>query len=183
MRRLIRLAAGIGLTLVLGAVGSLAYADSPHRKQSLVRVSEFSGHIVFCAPMTDPIDIKMLPGGVQIVTFQNIGNIWLTGNPLVDGVEENISQVRFDPNSPTITAKIRGKVDVAALDGKWKFRQRLTVGPDGESSFGVGLGFGDLRGSLLFFETGTGGPVENSPCGVPFGVPITGKIISFAWTG
>ena len=183
MRRLIRLAAGIGLTLVLGAVGSVAYADSPDHRKSFVRVSEFSGHIIFCAPQTDPIDVKVLPNGVEIVTFKNIGNVWRTGNPLVDGVEKNIVVVTFDPASPTITAKIRGKIDVAALDGKWKFRQRLTAGPDGESSFGLGLGFGDLHGSLLVFETGIGEPVENSPCGVPFGVPLTGKVISFGWTG
>lgn len=183
MRCLSRLAAGIGLTLVLGAAGSIAYADSPDSHKKFVRVSEFSGHIIFCAPRTDPIDVKELPNGVEIVTFHNIGNVWRTGNPLVDGTEENISVVKFDPASPTVKVKIRGKVDVAALDGKWKFRQQLTVGPDGESSFGLGFGFGDLHGSLVLFETGAGEPVDDSPCGVPFGVPLTGKVISFGWTG
>ena len=125
----------------------------------------------------------MLPGGVELVTFQNIGNVWRTGKPLVDGTEKNQVTVKFDPASPTIEAKIKGKVDVAALDGKWKFRQFLTAGPDGEYSYGIGFGRGDLHGAMILFETSAGEPVEDSPCGVPFGVPLKGKVIKFGWTG
>ena len=122
--------------------------------------------------MTDPIDVEVLPGGVEIVTFQNIGNVWLTGNPLLDGTEVNIVRAKFDPASPVVKARLKGKIDVAALDGKWKYRQFLTFGPEGESGFGMGLGFGDLHGALMYFEAGAIEEIENSPCGVPAGAPV-----------
>ncbi|MGH8193631.1 MAG: hypothetical protein ACREQ8_04405 [Woeseiaceae bacterium] len=166
-------ATALALTLVLGAIGNPAYAD--------LRISEFEGHIVFCAPQNPPVIVEELPGGVEIVTFVNIGNIWLTGNPLVDGIEENRAVVTFVPDSPITTVKIKGKIDVAAVDGRWRFRQRIILGPDGDSGIGLGLGSGDLRGKLLLFQTGTPELIENSPCEVPIGAPLTGKIISFGW--
>ncbi len=152
MRHKARFAVGITLALVLGSISTFAHADSSVAKNRFLRISEFEGHIVFCAPQTPPVNVEVLPGGVEIVTFINIGNIWLTGNPLVDGVEENRVVARFDPASPIARAKIKYKIDVAALDGTWIGRQRLTIGPEGVSGIGLGLGLGDLRGKLMIFE-------------------------------
>lgn len=183
MRQKIHVATTIALMLVMGTIANPAHAGSPFGKHGFLQVSNFEGHIVFCAPQNPPVKVEVLPGGIEIVTFVNIGNIWLTGNPLVDGVEENTAVATFDPASPEFTVKIKGKVDVAALDGWWKFRLNLTVGPEGDSGFGIGLGSGDLRGKLLLFEVGTPEEVANSPCGFPIGAPMTGKVISFGWAG
>ena len=125
-----QVAAKLALALVFGAFTSAVQADSRYGKNPFVRVSEFEGHIVFCAGQSPPVDVQVLPNGVEIVTFINVGNVWLTGNPLVDGVEENKVVATFDPASPGFTARIKGKVDVAAVDGTWRFWQRLTVTPD-----------------------------------------------------
>ena len=179
MRHKILLAAGIAFTLFLGPINNVAYAD--FEKQRFFRVSPFEGHIVFCAPQTPPVSVEVLPGGVEIATFINIGNIWLTGHPLVDGVEENRVVAKFDPTSPVTTANVKGKVDVAAVHGIWRFRQRLMISPDGVSGIGIGLGFGDLRGKLMIFRSGDVEVIENSPCEVPVGATLKGKVISFGW--
>lgn len=165
----------------LGTLAMSATAQAGHDK--FVSVDRFEGHIVFCAPQDPPISVEMLPGGVQVLTFLNIGNIWLTGNPLVDGVEENTTVVTIDPALVDVKAKQSGKVDVAAVDGRWRFLQFLTFSPTAATGKGIGFGSGDLRGRLIVFETGTAGTVESSPCEVPVGAPLRGKVISFGWFG
>lgn len=176
--RSLRAAAAAFALCTLG-VSTTAQADH----DSFIKVDRFEGHIVFCAPQDPPLNVEILPDGVEIVTFLNIGNIWVTGNPLVDGVEKNISVITFDPASEDVVIKQRGKVEVAAVDGKWKFRQFITISPTGAIGKGIGIGKGDLRGKLMLFETGTAEFIENSPCEVPFGVPLRGKIIGFGWVG
>lgn len=183
MRRKEIMAKTVVLAFALGIFSSPVSANSWNKKGHGVRVNSFDGHIVFCAPQLPPVDVQVLPNGVEIVTFINIGNIWLTGHPLLDGIEENTAVATFDPASPEFTVKIKGKVDVAAVDGRWKFRQFLTVGPDVDIGYGIGFGFGDLRGKLMLFESGAPELIENSPCEVPVGAPISGKIISFGWFG
>ena len=181
MRQKVLLAMALAMAPVLGAISDVANADPAFGTNHFLRVSKFEGHIVFCAPDSPPLSVEITPEGVQIITFANIGNKWVTGNPLVDGTEENIAVVTVDPSSPVVKVKITGKVDVAALDGIWKFRQRIVASAEGDSGRGFGLGTGDLRGKLLLFKTGTPELIENSPCDVPVGAPVTGKVISFGW--
>ena len=169
------------LTLLFGAAGSPAYAGNPADGHRLLRVSPFEGHIIFCAPRQDPVSVEVLPDGTVITTFVNDGNIWRTGNPLVDGVEFNTVVATDDPDSPVDTIDIRGTVTVDALHGRWAFRQIVTAGPEGVSGFGFGLGFGDLLGKLLVFETGAVDMIADSPCEVPFGALLSGRVISFGW--
>ena len=174
MKKIIRSAA----LLILGCaiVGLNAHAEPQY-----LRSPSFEGHIVFCAPMNDPVNVVELPDGGRIETFINIGNVWLTGNPLVDGVEKNIVKATFTPDGgPPASVVIRGKVNVDALDGIWLFKQRLNVGPNGEG-IGIGFGLGDLRGKLIVFETGAPEPLADSPCGFAFGVPLRGRVIRFGW--
>ena len=166
------------LLTIAAATSNVADAGS-----SFARSSTFEGHIVFCAGQSDPIHVETLPDGGRILTFVNIGNVWLTGNPLIDGTASNIVKATFPPGEsvPPSSVVIRGKVDVAALDGIWLFELRPNTGPNGEG-IGFGFGLGDLRGKLIRFETtGVVEQLPQSPCSVPFGVRLTGEVISFHW--
>ncbi len=150
-----------------------------------VGVEEFEGFIVFCAPRTDPISVQDLPDGRQRVTFVNDGNVWLTDNELTNGVEFNVSVATGVPFGDT-DIRQRGTVDVDDVDGQWRFRQYIEVRGEFPSQtgrgHGVAIGRGDLRGKILLFETGTIGPiVPNSPCGIPFGAPLRGRIYTLSW--
>lgn len=176
------LAAAISILLLLsGTAGSPAHAGDSADGHRFLRASPFEGHIVFCAPRQDPVSVEVLPDGTVITTFVNDGNIWRAGNPLVDGVEFNTVVATEVPDSPTSSADIRGTVTVDALHGLWAFRQIVTAGPEGASGFGFGLGFGDLLGKFLVFETGSFEMIPDSPCEVPFAAPLAGRVISFGW--
>ncbi len=194
MRRKACPAAGFGLTLILTTLSAASFAEGPNILDSHVQISEFEGHLAACDPPTPPVDVIELPGGVQIITFVNTNNVWVTGNPLVDGIEENRVVARFDPESPNIEARVKVTLDVAAVDGVWKIRQFLVISPEGTTGFAVGLGRGDLRGKLIVYGNDTPSPflpLENPPCEVPpgypadqiVGLPLKGRVITFGWTG
>ena len=164
-------------TLLLLCVGDVAQADFNTSRSS----SRFDGHIVFCAPPSDPVNVEVLPDGTQILEFVNIGNIWLTGNWLVDGVEENHVTATTSPDSPITRIDINAKTNVEAVEGGWRIWQHILVSPEGDTGWGFGIGKGDLRGRLLVFRSSTPEEITNSPCGVPFGVPIWGKVVTFRW--
>lgn len=152
-----------------------------------VGVEEFEGFIVFCAPLGPPIAEEELPDGRVRVTFVNEGNIWLTDNELTNGLEFNISVATGIPAGDT-DIRQRGTVDVDAVDGQWRFRQYIEVRGEFPNQtgqgYGVAIGRGDLGGKILLFETGTIGPiVPNSPCGIPFGAPLRGRIYTLSWLG
>ena len=137
----------------------------------------FAGFIYFCAPQLPPVDIEQLPDGSVRVTFVNDGNIWVTGNPLIDGEAENTAVATFAPDG-SADIRQRGSVDVAA-GGTWKWRQRISIAADGTAvGYGIGLGRGALRGRLMFFQTGTiRVDLVDTPCGVPAGAPLEGTIL------
>lgn len=142
----------------------------------------FEGYIQFCAPPQPPVSVEPGPDGTTIFTFINVGNEWVTGNPLIDGVEENKVIATLDEMGFG-TARIRGSVDVTALDGSWRFRQRLQFAATGVDGIGFGYGTGDLYGKIMIFRTATAAPPpDDAPCGpnVP-AVPLSGKVISFHW--
>lgn len=164
----------LALSLLFVCLGNAALADHSYPRT-------FDGHIVFCAPQSPPVNVEVLPDGTQILNFVNIGNVWLTGNPLIDGLEENFVTATIPPNSPPSRIEISATVDVDAVDGRWRVRQLIIPGPDGDVGYGIGIGTGDLRGRLIVFRSGTPEMIENSPCVVPFGVPISGRIVTFGW--
>lgn len=168
----------LALTAAALLIGN-AYADDV--RPALHGTSSFDGHIVFCAPRTPPTSFEVLPDGTEITTFVNIGNIWLTGNPLVDGVEENHVTAISPPDSDTDRIEISGTIDVDAVDGGWRFRQLLFASPTNFSGWGVGVGTGDLRGRLMLFTADTPEMISNSPCGVPFAAPISGTVFTIRW--
>lgn len=139
----------------------------------------FEGFIYFCAPQLPPIDIEQLPDGSVRVTFINDGNIWVTGNPLIDGVAENTAIATFAPDG-SADIRLRGSVDVTE-GGSWRWRQRISIAADGATQgYGIGFGRGELRGKWIFFESGAvREDLEETPCGVPAGAPIEGTIVGF----
>ena len=107
----------------------------------------------------------------------------MTGNPLVDGREENRVHVTIDTVAGVGEGRIRGKLEPTEVDGRWYFRQRLMIDfANGDSSKGIGFGTGDLQGKVLLFKTGaTTFGVEGTPCPEVPSVPLEGKIVSYGW--
>lgn len=165
-----------GLFLLLGIAG-IARADSVLAHGD----DRFDGYITFCATESGFRGSETLPDGTLIQRFFNIGNLWVTGNPRIDGVERNEVTATFPPGTAPFTLDIRGTVDVHGLDGGWRFRQIVTVGADFERGFGFGLGTGDLWGQLIIYRVGAVEVGIETPCDVPAGAPISGRILRFGW--
>lgn len=180
------------LAVLAATLGLLAmqHAEASGNPWSRPGKSTFDGHIYFCAPLMPPVSEEPLPGDKAIVTFVNIGNLWVTGNELVDGVEENEVRALVDtstiPPTPILT-RINLQLEPYAFDGRWYMRQLITPGPEGDSGRGFGFGIGDLRGKFAWFTTGAfefpfaDFPAEESPCGPTVRVALHGKVISFHW--
>lgn len=199
MKQAILATAAITVTLLAGAITNVANADSSFDNHRFLRVSSFEGQIAFCDPPAPPVDVVELPGGITITTFVNENNVWVTGNPLVDGVEKNRVVVVFDPSlppdvPPNNQARVDSSIDVAAFEGGWRIRQRLEFSPEGTTSFGIGFGLGDLRGKLIIINNDTPSRfevVQDPPCDVPPGYPadqimgarLQGTVITFGWSG
>ena len=164
----------LATTLLLLCVCTAAKADHSYPRT-------FDGYIEFCATESGFLGSETLPDGTRIDRFFNNGNLYRTGNPLIDGYEENEATATFPPDSMEFTIDIRATVDVDSVDGVWRVRQKVIVGPDGARGGGIGFGTGDLRGKLFIF---IGAAVEEgieTSCGVPAGVPIRGRIFTFGW--
>lgn len=152
--------------------------------------TSFDGHIYFCGPLMPPVSVEKFPNGKEIRTFINVDNRWVTGNELVDGVEENEVRALVDtstiPETPIIT-RINLQLEPSVFDGRWYMRQLITHGPEGDLSRGFGFGTGDLRGKFAWFTTGAfefpfvDFPPEESPCGPTVRVALHGRVISFHW--
>ncbi len=165
------------LTLTLALTTVVIGASARGDDNRSVHIEAFEGHIVFCAPQQPPIREEVLPDGRVRLTFVNEGNVWLTGNPSIDGIETNTSVATVSPDGDT-DVRQRGKVEVAAVNGLWRFRQRIFISAETGVGYGLGFGQGELRGKMMLFETGSVGLVPETPCGVPFGVSIKGKILN-----
>lgn len=160
------------------AVAALALTFTA-RADDDISLDSFEGFIYFCAPRLPPVEIEPLPDGSLRITAINDGNIWLTGNPLIDGVAENTAVITAAPDG-SADVRLRGSTDVSA-GGKWRWRQRLFISPDGTTTgYGIGFGSGKLKGKWFFFESGTPRvDLTETPCAVPAGAPIKGKIVGF----
>lgn len=177
-----RQALAIGWLAVLSAtvLCDAALAGDDHRGRGL-SVSKFEGFIHFCAESVIESE-EVSPDGILMLVARNIGNIWDTGNPLLDGREENRVEATIDLVAGIGEARIRGKLEPGAVDGRWYFQQQLTIDfAEGDSSRGIGFGTGDLRGRLMLFRTGSFVMAPNSPCPENPSVPLEGRIIGHGW--
>src|SRR2546423_15512201 len=80
---------------------------------------------------------------------QNV-NRWVTGNPLIDGVEHNVAGMNLDLKNGTGTIHLDESVKPDAVNGTWEIRETVQFrGFEPVSAMGVGHGTGDLEGMTI----------------------------------
>jgi hypothetical protein len=100
--------------------------------------------------------------------------LWVTGNGLIDGIEQNTGHGVIDPHGLVVNLDLSLKPD--AVNGTWEIRQQFRV-PDGTTT-GVGHGTGDLQGLTIKFTTE---PIIDSPSACNPDMPkaaVHGAVIS-----
>ena len=115
--------------------------------------TEFNGFINFC--QGDFTGFRVTPGGTAHLAVAN-EHLWVTGNPLIDGIERNTGSGVINPHGIVVNLDLSLKP--AAVSGTWEIRQQFRI-PDGTTS-GVGHGTGDLQGMTIKFTTD---PIIDSP--------------------
>jgi hypothetical protein len=110
--------------------------------------TEFDGFINFCHA-GDPSGFRVTPGGTVHFGVSN-ENRWVTGNPLIDGVEHNTGDANINPDGQVVV-RLKNSLKPGAVNGTWEIIQQVRV-PDGVST-GVGHGTGDLQGMTIKFTT------------------------------
>jgi len=110
--------------------------------------TEFDGFINFCHP-SDPTGFRVTPGGTVHFGVSN-ENRWVTGNPLIDGVEHNTGAAKINPFGKLVVS-LQNSLKPDAVNGTWEIVQQFRI-PDGFTT-GVGHGTGDLLGMTIKFTT------------------------------
>jgi hypothetical protein len=110
--------------------------------------TEFDGFINFCQA-GDPTGFRVTPGGTIHFGVSN-ENRWVTGNPLIDGVEHNTGNAKITRQGQVIV-NLDNSLKPDAVNGTWEIVQQFRV-PDGVST-GVGHGTGELQGMTIKFTT------------------------------
>jgi len=114
--------------------------------------TEFVGFIHFCGSGPDEL-FRVTPGGTVHIRGSNF-NQWATTNPLIDGVENNIVLINFNPVGGNVHLDVTVEPDEYP-GSTWEIRQSIHFRPDGSvSSKGVGHGTGALLGMTIKFTTG-----------------------------
>jgi hypothetical protein len=109
--------------------------------------AEFDGFVNFCQGATTYF--RVTPGGTAHFGVSN-ENRWVTGNPLVDGIEHNTGAANVNPHGQVVVS-LHNSLKPDAVNGTWEIVQQFRV-PDGIST-GVGHGTGDLQGMTIKFTT------------------------------
>ena len=146
-----------------------------NRSESAAPVSttEFTGFINFCVSYP-PSTFNLTPGGTLHFTPSN-QNRWVTGNPLIDGVEQNAVVANIDLKNGQGVANLDVSLKPDAVNGTWEIRQHLSI-PEFVST-GVGHGTGDLRGLTIEFTTNPAGGTSSCNPDMPRGA-VQGTILS-----
>jgi hypothetical protein len=139
--------------------------------------TEFNGFVDFCAS-EPPTNFKITPGGTLHFLGAN-ENRWVTGNPLIDGVEQNTVLANINLKQGTGDVHLDLSLKPDAVEGTWEIRQTVNIrdgAPAGSS--GVGHGTGDLQGLTIKFTTEPGVAGDNI-CNADMPVaPVHGEILS-----
>ena len=113
----------------------------------------FDGVINFCTS-TPPQDVTVT-GHVLHLRGATNRNQWVTGNALIDGVENNVVDGSINLKTGSGIAHLVVTLKPDAVNGTWEIEQILTIsGGVPGSSHGVGHGTGDLHGMTIEFTTG-----------------------------
>jgi hypothetical protein len=160
----------VGIIAVLAA-GSVAAVTPATR-------TEFEGFIHFCSS-GPPDTVKITPGeNTAHIRGATNNNQWVTGNPLIDGVENNVVLINFSPVSGIVRVNVT--LEPTAYPGStWEITQTIHLKPDGSvPSMGVGHGTGALHGMTIKFNS-DGMAFPPNPCNaaLPSGL-LDGIIIS-----
>ena len=181
--------------LIAAFVGALcACADSPASPNAVKTAfrplaavlpatrTEFEGFINFCGG-TDPTKINVTPGDILHFKGGTNQNVWVTGNPLIDGVEQNVVDANINLKSGSGSAHLAVSLKPDAVEGTWEIRQTVTIsGGSPAGSRGVGHGTGDLQGMSIQFTTEPAVPIANVCNPELPGAPLHGVVISPATT-
>jgi hypothetical protein len=150
-------------TLLVTAMASVVFGcsdSSPLRATGLKPVftesttsdaassSEFNGFINFCHN-AGLIGFSATPGGTVHFGVAN-ENRWVTGNPLIDGLEHNTGDANVSRQGQVVV-RLQNSLKPDAVNGTWEMVQQVRIG-DGVST-GVGHGTGDLQGMTMKFTT------------------------------
>jgi hypothetical protein len=109
--------------------------------------TEFDGFINFC----HAADLTFTTKSKETVHFGvSNENRWVTGNPLIDGVEHNTGAANINPQGQVVV-NLDNSLKPDAVNGTWEIKQHLRIG-DGVST-GIGHGTGDLQGMTMKFST------------------------------
>src|SRR4051812_29703364 len=114
--------------------------------------TEFDGFVNFCVS-DDPTKFKITPGETLHFTASN-ENRWVTGNPLIDGVEHNTVAANINLKNGVGVVHLDVSLKPDAVNGTWQIKQQLSL-PERVSS-GVGHGTGELQGMTIKFTTEPG---------------------------
>lgn len=124
---------------------------------------------------------EFVTGNVLHFRDASNSNLWVTGNPLLDGPEVNVVNGDINLKTGTGVAHPRTTVHPVAVDGTWQIQITVVVGATGLTAHGVGHGTGDLAGMTIFFSNpGDVGidPADNPCSDLPFAVLIEGEILA-----
>ena len=118
--------------------------------------THFDGFVNFCQGGTTYF--RATPAGTAHFGVAN-ENRWVTGNPLIDGVEHNTGAANGNPFGQVVVS-LHNSLKPDVVNGTWEIVQQFRV-PDGIST-GVGHGTGDppvlVRRQEM--KSSTGGSVE-----------------------
>lgn len=144
--------------------------------------TQFEGFVNFCES-TAPDGIRITPGGTLHVNGARNRNLWVTGNPLIDGFEENVVDVHLNLDTGNGVVHLAVTLSPDAVDGTWEIRTQLTLrGGASIGGSGVGHGTGELQGMTIKFTIAPESGV--SACNPDFGgAELRGVIISPATSG
>jgi hypothetical protein len=178
------------IVLVLGACGDaptsgsvLTSAFTPLAAAGSATQTEFDGFICF-GPSGTEGTVRVTPGGTTHLKGLTNTNQWVTGNSLIDGIENNTVSGNINRSGDGVV-HLDVSLKPTGVNGTWEIRQTLTIsGGVPQGSTGIGHGTGDLRGMTIKFTTGSAAP-RPSGCGsgfAPFGPELHGTILSPAST-
>jgi hypothetical protein len=154
------LLAGCGDSSPLGPTAPQVALRSP-AVAAVASRTEFDGFDNNCFS-ADPTQFNATPGGTVHFRVSN-DNRWVTGNPLIDGVERNTGVANIN-NSGRGVVHLDSSLKPDAVNGTWEIQTHLSL-PDFVGS-GVGRGTGDLQGMTIKFTFDlAAGPSDCNPNG------------------
>ncbi|MGH7663266.1 MAG: hypothetical protein ACRENI_03065 [Gemmatimonadaceae bacterium] len=140
--------------------------------------TEFAGFIHFCesAPFEN---VRLTPGSTLHLDGARNQNLWVTGNPLVDGIAENVVGGMINLNNGTGVGHLEVAVTPEAVEGTWEIKSTVKiVGGAPGGSRGVGHGTGELDGMTIRYTAEPPVFGQNS-CNPNMGsAPVQGVITS-----